>query len=98
MKCHNKSIRLDDRVYNYIINYSGDGFNQKFENIILDAMESERDRKEKIVELDQFINMRYEQIDNINHHLLRLRKVDLVVNNILESLVQLDEEVKSYVE
>ena len=43
-KCNSKSIRISDKVLNYINNYRGNGFNEKFENIILDAMESEDDR------------------------------------------------------
>ena len=43
-KNNSKSIRLSDKVMNYIMAYRGDGFNEKFENIILDAMESEDDR------------------------------------------------------
>lgn len=43
-KCNSKSIRISDKVLNYINAYRGNGFNEKFENIILDAMESEDDR------------------------------------------------------
>ncbi len=43
-----KSIRLSDKVMNYILSYRGNGFNEKFENIILDAMESEKERERQI--------------------------------------------------
>lgn len=50
-KCNSKSIRISDKVLNYINNYRGNGFNEKFENIILDAMESEDKR---IATLDMY--------------------------------------------
>lgn len=28
-----KSVRLSDQVMDYVINFEGDGFNQKFENL-----------------------------------------------------------------
>ena len=39
-----KSIRLTEDLYKYIDNYCGDGFNEKFENVILDARHSENKR------------------------------------------------------
>ena len=50
-KSNSKSIRISDKCFNYILNYRGNGFNEKFENIILDAMESEQSRNEHLEEV-----------------------------------------------
>lgn len=50
-KSNLKSIRVSDKVLYYIMNYRVNGFNEKFENIILDAMESE---DERIATLDMY--------------------------------------------
>ena len=56
MKKNNaKSIGLSDKVLNYIMAYRGDGFNEKFENIILDFMESEADWKRQMALYDNLI-------------------------------------------
>ena len=47
-KTINKSIRLTPKVYNYIDSHPGNGFNEKFENIILEAMEFESERKKRL--------------------------------------------------
>lgn len=47
-KSINKSIRLSQPVYDYIMQAPGDGFNQKFENIIIDAKESEARRQKTL--------------------------------------------------
>lgn len=39
-----KSIRLSDQVMDYVINFEGDGFNQKFENLVLFCMEQEESK------------------------------------------------------
>ena len=57
-KSVSKSIRLTEEVFTYIDGYQGEGFNQKFENIILDAMISESKRKKRIESLDQEIAKR----------------------------------------
>ncbi len=67
-----KSIRLSQEVYDYIQNYSGNGFNEKFENIILYACRTEKDREERIKRLDAQIKKKekeyqelYESVDSL---------------------------------
>lgn len=60
-KSNSKSIRISDKCFNYILNYRGNGFNEKFENIILDAMESEQSRNEHLAELDVFIEKKQDE-------------------------------------
>lgn len=66
------SIRLSEEVYDYIQNYSGNGFNEKFENIILYACRSEKVREERIELLDAQIKIKekeyhelYESVDSL---------------------------------
>lgn len=92
-KCNNKSIRLNDKVFDYIINYKGDGFNQKFENIILYAMETEADRKKRITELDNLIQLKHEEIEELNKKILKLRDVKLIVDDIINNIINLNREV-----
>lgn len=56
------SIWLSDELLHYIESYEGEGFNQKFENIILDAMKSEADRQQRLAFLDQQIVDREKKI------------------------------------
>ena len=58
-----KSIRLSDQVMDYVINFEGDGFNQKFENLVLFCMEQEETKKQKIAFLDQQIIKQYKKLD-----------------------------------
>lgn len=60
-----KSIRLSDEVYGYIMEMPGNGFNEKFENIILEAKEGEAQRKKRLSDLE-------ESIDDCNSQLYQL--------------------------
>ena len=64
-----KSIRLSDEIFAYIDEYRGNGFNEKFENIILDAMLSEKDRKMRLASLDLQIKARMDFLNDINSRL-----------------------------
>lgn len=51
-----KSVRLTDEVYDYVMSAPGKGFNEKFENIILQAKVEESDRKKRLDELQRSID------------------------------------------
>ena len=57
-----KSVRLSDQVMDYVINFEGDGFNQKFENLVLFCMEQEESKKQRITLLDQQIARQYKKL------------------------------------
>lgn len=61
-KSNLKSVRLSDQVMDYVINFEGDGFNQKFENLVLFCMEQEETKKQRITLLDQQIAKRYKKL------------------------------------
>jgi len=75
-----RSIRLSDKVMDYIMNYRGDGFNEKFENIILDAMESEDDRKKSLEMYDRLIAQERKKYYDLRQQMLKL---DLMVQACL---------------
>ena len=58
-KTNMKSVRLSDQVMDYVINFEGEGFNQKFENLVLFCMEQEESKKQRITLLDQQIARQY---------------------------------------
>ena len=73
MKNVSKSIRISEKVYNYILSFDGDGFNQKFENIILFAMENENDLLKRISELEYIISQRNDELSILNNKLQKAR-------------------------
>lgn len=50
-----KSVRMTDEVLAYIWTMEGNGFNEKFENMVLYAMKTEKDREHHIAILDDEI-------------------------------------------
>ena len=78
-----KSIRLSDQVMDYVINFEGDGFNQKFENLVLFCMEQEETKKQKIAFLDQQIVKQYKKLD-------ALRQLTSEIGNVRRALTHLE--------
>jgi len=53
-----KSVRVPEEIYDYINSYSGEGFNQKFVNVIRDARDTEPKRNETLDRLNKQISER----------------------------------------
>ena len=60
-----KSVRLSDQVMDYVINFEGDGFNQKFENLVLFCMEQEEAKTQRLESLDQQITKQYKKLETV---------------------------------
>lgn len=78
-----KSVRLSDQVMDYVINFEGGGFNQKFENLVLFCMEQEETRKQKIAFLDQQIVKQYKKLDT-------LRQLTSEIGDVRRALTHLE--------
>lgn len=78
-----KSVRMSDQVMDYVINFEGDGFNQKFENLVLFCMEQEETKKQKIAFLDQQIVKQYKKLD-------ALRQLTSKISDVSEALLDLE--------
>lgn len=83
-----KSVRLSDQVMDYVINFEGDGFNQKFENLVLFCMEQEETRKQKIAFLDQQIIKQYKKLD-------ALRQLTSEIGDVRRALTHLERQANN---
>lgn len=83
-----KSVRLSDQVMDYVINFEGDGFNQKFENRVLFCMEQEETRKQKIAFLDQQIVKQYKKLD-------ALRQLTSEIGDVRRALTHLERQANN---
>ncbi len=96
-KSINKSIRLSPKVYNYITSHSGNGFNEQFENIIIESMEFETDRMKRIADLDKMIHEKYSEYDSLKTKIMELNKFLLVAVKANTMLKELDAMLKDIV-
>lgn len=83
-----KSVRLSDQVMDYVINFEGDGFNQKFENLVLFCMEQEETMKQKIAFLDQQIVKQYKKLD-------ALRQLTSEIGDVRRALTHLERQANN---
>lgn len=82
LKCNLKSVRMTDKVYNYIMTADGEGFNQKFEKLVVYFMETEEEKRVELEILDK-------QIQKRRQELARLERGKQLMDNVLNSLQEL---------
>ena len=82
-KVNLKSVRLSDQVMDYVINFEGEGFNQKFENLVLFCMEQEESKKQRITLLDQQIAKQYKK-------LYALQQISSEIGDVRRALTHLE--------
>ena len=83
-----KSVRLSDQVMDYVINFEGDGFNQKFENLVLFCMEQEESKKQRITLLDQQIAKQYKK-------LYALQQISSEIGDVRRALTHLERQANN---
>lgn len=81
-KVNLKSVRLSDQVMDYVINFEGEGFNQKFENLVLFCMEQEESKKQRITLLDQQIAKQYKKLDVLQQISSKIGDVRMAFTNL----------------
>lgn len=84
-----KSIRISEEVFAYIDNAPGKGFNEKFENIILEAKETEADRKKRLAGLEKQIHDAEQKLQRLldqNRELDRFFRTFLQMQHTLNDL------------
>lgn len=92
-KSNSKSIRLSDKVLHYIMSYPvGNGFNEKFENIIIYAMETEDARMREIEMLDDQIHRKCDEYYELCDKLRKLEPMVQGALHINSRIKQLNEE------
>lgn len=96
-KSINKSIRLSPKIYNYITSHSGNGFNEQFENIILESMEFESDRQKRIAELDEIIQEKVNEYELLKNQINKLDKFLLIAVRANSMIQELNVMVKDIV-
>lgn len=82
-----KSIRLSQEVFDYIDQAPGKGFNEKFENIILEAKTGEAERKQTLADLDARILERQRYLKQLFE---RYRHLQTFFSRILHLMHKVD--------
>ena len=78
-----KSVRLTEKVSDYIENFEGDGFNQKLENLVLFCMDTEDKKKAEIFALTEELNCVRHQLSSARSLLKYANAIDKAIGDFV---------------
>ncbi len=88
-----KSVRLTEEVYGYVEQAPGEGFNQKFENLVLRMQHEEPERKKVLNDLERKIQKKSMQLDKISKQISALDEVYRGVVHLVRTVKELQQEI-----
>jgi hypothetical protein len=74
-----KSVRLSEEVFTLVDNRPEEGFNNKFESMVLEFYRSASDREHEIYKLDQYISGKREQLQDL---IIKINKLSAVADKL----------------
>ena len=84
MKTIQKSIRMTEEIHNYVEKFSGKGFNEKFENLVLFFMTEEKETLKRLAEQKNTYKANEKRIQLQNKVLADLESISRSVKSLLD--------------
>jgi len=88
MKNNLKSVRLSDEILDIVQSYRGEGFNEKFENLVIDFKKFLPEHEAYKAALDENIKKQKETLWALQTKIQKAEKIDLIVSRCLNDLNQ----------
>lgn len=63
----NKSVRISEQVYEIVNSYPGEGFNNKYESLVIEAFVTENERRQTLAELNKQIAKAEKELRDIHN-------------------------------
>lgn len=92
MKSVMKSVRMTDEVYETVNEYRGSGFNEKFENMVIDFISGREKMKSEAELLQKYINDKVAEQRTVVNRVKRLRDIETRLTPLVNSIVSLMED------
>ncbi len=89
-----KSVRMSDEVLQIVENFQGEGFNQKFENIVLHFHKSEPARQKQLKELDKFIKEQEARLAELRNQIRAAFEVANTLKSMQRQVLMMEADFK----
>lgn len=82
-----RSMRMTQEIYDYVMAHDGNGFNDKFENLVFKFMENEK-------ALDARISEKQQSLENLRNALSQYQALNTRVQRLADYLAYIDDIVQ----
>lgn len=94
-KNNQKCVRMSDEILAIVEKCKGEGFNEKFENLVLDFYKSIPDREKLLKNYDQQINSKLEQLRQIEKRISGLKNFEFSLDSLRRNILNINQQADS---
>lgn len=91
MKSNMKSVRMTDEVFAAVEEYRGNGFNEKFENLVVDFIHGREKMKRDTELLMAQISDKRTEMRQVQQRVQKMRDIEMRLTPLVNSVVALME-------
>ncbi len=94
MKC----VRMDDEILQIVEKVKADGFNAKFENLVLEYHKSIPEREKYLANLEQQIQAKLKNLSDIEKRINGLRNLEFSLDNLRRDILRITDSATNIVD
>ncbi len=91
MKSNMKSVRMTDEVFETVMAYRGNGFNEKFENLVVDFIHGREKMQREVELLSAYISDKRTEQRQVVQRVQNMRNVEMKLTPLVNAVVALME-------
>lgn len=88
-KSNQKCVRMDDEILRIVENVKGNGFNDKFEKLVLEYHKSIPEREKYLSNLEQQIQIKLKNLADIEKRINGLRNLEFSLDNLRRDILRI---------
>jgi hypothetical protein len=96
-KNNQKCVRMDDEILRIVENVKGDGFNNKFEKLVLEYHKSIPEREKYLANLEEQIQTKLKNLADIEKRINGLKNLEFSLDNLRRDILRITDSASSIV-
>jgi len=97
-KNNQKCVRMSDEILDIVMASSGDGFNDKFENIVVDFKKTIPEREKRLKVLDVQIADKLKDLNKIEERIRGIKNFEFSLDNIRTNILRINDTTKAIID
>lgn len=97
-KNNQKCVRMSDEILNIVMSCKGEGFNDKFENLVMDFKKSIPEREKYLKSLNSQIDSKLKDLDKIEQRIRGIKNIEFSLDNLRRDILRITDTATSIVD
>lgn len=97
-KNNQKCVRMSDDILNIVMSYKGEGFNDKFENLVIDYKKSVPEREKYLKNLNIQIDEKLKDLKKLEDRFRGLKNFEFSLDNLRRDILKITDAATSIVD